>query len=50
MLTQTDKANDLAGRFGGGTSGGEFAPAGTPISGLAQEFGTPFYLYHGEMI
>ena len=49
MLTQTDKANDLAGRFGG-ESGGEFAPAGVPISGLAQEYGTPFYLYHGEMI
>ena len=49
MLTQTDKANDLAGRFGG-ESGGEFAPSGVPISGLAQEYGTPFYLYHGEMI
>ena len=49
MLTQTDKANDLAGRFGG-ESGGEFAPAGIPISGLAQEYGTPFYLYHGELI
>jgi diaminopimelate decarboxylase len=49
VLTQTDKANDLAGRFGG-ESGGEFAPSGVPISGLAQEYGTPFYLYHGEMI
>ena len=49
MLTQTDKANDLAGRFGG-ASRGEFAPAGIPISELAQEYGTPFYLYHGEMI
>jgi diaminopimelate decarboxylase len=49
VLTQTDKAHDLAGRFGG-ESGGEFAPAGIPISGLAQEYGTPFYLYHGEMI
>jgi diaminopimelate decarboxylase len=49
VLTQTDKANDLAGRFGG-ESGGEFAPAGIPISGLAREYGTPFYLYHGEMI
>jgi diaminopimelate decarboxylase len=49
VLTQTDKANDLAVRFGG-ASGGEFAPAGTPISELAQEYGTPFYLYHGEMI
>src|ERR671910_3624797 len=49
MPTQTDKANDLAWRFGG-ERGGEFAPAGIPVSGLAQEFGTPFYLYHGEMI
>ncbi|MDQ3865159.1 MAG: alanine racemase [Actinomycetota bacterium] len=49
MLTQTDKARDLAERFGG-KSGGEFAPGGIPISDLAQEYGTPFYLYHGEMI
>ncbi|MGH3108504.1 MAG: hypothetical protein ACRDN7_07885, partial [Rubrobacter sp.] len=49
MLTQTDKANDLAWRFGG-ERGGEFAPAGITVSGLAQEYGTPFYLYHGEMI
>ena len=49
MLTQTDKAHDLAERFGG-ESGGEFAPAGIPISRIAQEYGTPFYLYHGEMI
>src|ERR687897_693178 len=44
-----DKANTLAGRLGGGR-GGEFAPAGIPVSRLAQEYGTPFYLYHGEMI
>src|SRR5215203_3416097 len=49
MLTQTDKAQDLAERFGG-ESGGEFAPAGIPVSDLAQEYGTPFYLYYGEMI
>jgi diaminopimelate decarboxylase len=49
MLTQTDKAHDLAGRFGG-ESEGEFAPSGIPISRIAQEYGTPFYLYHGEMI
>jgi len=49
MLTQTDKANDLATRFGG-ELGGEFAPSGIPISRIAQEYGTPFYLYHGEMI
>lgn len=50
MLTQTDKAHDLAERFGGETADGEFAPAGIPISHIAREYGTPFYLYHGEMI
>jgi diaminopimelate decarboxylase len=49
VLTQPDKANDLAWRFGG-ERGGEFAPAGIPVSRLAHEYGTPFYLYHGEMI
>jgi diaminopimelate decarboxylase len=49
MLTQTDKARDLAERFGGEASG-EFAPSGIPISRIAQEYGTPFYLYHGEMV
>jgi diaminopimelate decarboxylase len=48
MLTQTDKAHDLADRFGGGTD--EFAPAGVPISEIAERYGTPFYLYHGEMV
>jgi diaminopimelate decarboxylase len=50
MLTQTDKAIDLAERFGGGTADGEFAPSGIPVSLIAREYGTPFYLYHGEMI
>jgi diaminopimelate decarboxylase len=50
MLTQTDKALSLAERFGGCTADGEFAPAGVPISWIAREYGTPFYLYHGEMI
>jgi diaminopimelate decarboxylase len=50
MLTQTDKALDLAERFGGGAADGEFAPAGVPISQIARSYGTPFYLYHGEMI
>ncbi len=51
MLTQTNKALDLAGRFGGASEdGGEFSPAGVPISEIAREFGTPFYLYHGGMI
>src|SRR5215218_514507 len=49
MLTQTDKAHDLAGRFGGERNG-EFAPAGVPVSEIARRYGTPFYLYHGEMI
>jgi diaminopimelate decarboxylase len=49
MLTQIDKAHVLAGRFGG-EDGGEFAPGGVPIGRIAEEHGTPFYLYHGEMI
>jgi diaminopimelate decarboxylase len=49
MLTQTDKARDLAERFGG-EAGGAFAPSGVAISRIAREYGTPFYLYHGEMI
>ena len=51
MLTQTDKALDLAARFGGADEqGGEFAPEGIPVSEIAREYGTPFYLYHGGMI
>jgi diaminopimelate decarboxylase len=49
MLTQTDKALDLAERLGGERDG-EFAPSGVPISEIAREHGTPFYLYHGETI
>src|ERR671920_336961 len=49
MLTQVDKAHVLSARFGG-ESNGEFAPGGVPISRIAEEHGTPFYLYHGEMI
>ncbi len=49
MLTQIDKARDLARRFGGERDG-EFAPGGVPISRIAEEYGTPFYLYHGGMI
>src|ERR687894_1588301 len=49
MLTQTDKALDLAERLGGGRDG-EFAPSGVLISEIAREYGTPFYLYHGETI
>jgi diaminopimelate decarboxylase len=49
MLTQTDKAQTLAERLGGWQDG-EFAPGGVPISQIAAEYGTPFYLYNGEMI
>jgi diaminopimelate decarboxylase len=49
MLTQTDKALDLAERLGGERDG-EFAPSGIPVSEIAQEYGTPFYLYHGETV
>jgi diaminopimelate decarboxylase len=49
MLTQTDKALELAERLGGERDG-EFAPSGVPISEIAREYGTPFYLYHGETI
>jgi diaminopimelate decarboxylase len=49
VLTQTDKARVLAERFGGEIQD-EFAPSGIPISRIAEDYGTPFYLYHGEMI
>src|SRR5919205_3884600 len=49
MLTQVDKAHVLSARFGGGRDG-EFTPGGVAISRIANEYGTPFYLYHGEMI
>jgi diaminopimelate decarboxylase len=49
MLSQIDKAYSLTERFGGGRDG-EFAPGGVAISRIANEYGTPFYLYHGEMI
>jgi diaminopimelate decarboxylase len=49
MLTQTDKAHDLAERLGGWQDG-EFAPGGIPVSQIAERYGSPFYLYHGEMI
>jgi diaminopimelate decarboxylase len=49
MLSQLDKAHSLAERFGGWQDG-EFAPGGVPVSRIAEEYGTPFYLYNGEMI
>ena len=49
MLTQQDKARALAGRFDG-NGGEEFSPGGVPISQIAEEYGSPFYLYHGEQL
>jgi diaminopimelate decarboxylase len=49
MLSQLDKAYSLAQRFGGERNG-EFAPGGVLISQIAERYGTPFYLYHSEMI
>ena len=49
MLTQIDKAKSLSERFGG-VRDGEFSPGGIDISKIAEEYGTPFYLYSGEMI
>src|ERR671917_686663 len=49
MLTQIDKAQTLADRFGGWREE-EFVPAGVPVGRIAEEHGTPFYVYHGEMI
>src|ERR687893_2692900 len=50
MLPKTDKPPARAGRSGVPTADGEFAPSGVPISRIARDHGTPFYLYHGEMI
>src|ERR687884_989400 len=49
MLTQIDKARSLAEGFGGWRDG-EFSPGGMPVSRIAERCGTPFYLYHGEMV
>ncbi len=49
MLTQQDKARALAGRFDE-NDGEEFSPGGVPISQIAEEYGSPFYLYHGEQL
>ncbi len=49
MLTQIDKARSLAEHFGGWRDG-EFSPGGVSVSRIAERYGTPFYLYHGEMI
>ena len=47
MLTQQDKVRALAGRFDE-NGGEEFSPGGVPISQIAEEYGSPFYLYHGS--
>src|ERR671921_386100 len=49
MLSQLDKAHALAERFGGWQDG-EFYPGGVSVGQIAEEYGTPFYLYNGEMI
>ncbi|MDP9456651.1 MAG: type III PLP-dependent enzyme [Actinobacteria bacterium] len=49
MRTQIDKAHDLGERLGGWRDG-VLAPGGVKVSEIAAEHGSPFYLYHGEMI
>ena len=49
MLTQQDKARALAGRFDK-NGGEEFSPGEVPVSRIVEECGSPFYLYHGEML
>lgn len=49
MSNQRDKALALVERFGGQRLD-RFVPARIPIEEIAERFGTPFYLYHGEMI
>jgi len=49
MSTQADKARSLAGRFGAGRDA-VFAPGGQPITELAERYGTPLYLYSGDLV
>jgi diaminopimelate decarboxylase len=49
MHSQRNKALRLMEHFGGKRNG-EFCPSGNPVSRLADEYGTPFYLYHGQII
>lgn len=49
MRSQRDKALDISKRFGG-VQAGRFTPGGIPLSRLVDAYGTPVYLYHGEMI
>ena len=47
--SQLDKAHAVDERLGGWRDG-EFSPGGIPVSRIAERYGSPFYLYHGEMI
>lgn len=49
MSTHSARIGRLVEAFGGARDG-EFTPGGRPISQLAATFGTPFYLYHGDLI
>ncbi|CAN5738131.1 type III PLP-dependent enzyme [soil metagenome] len=49
MSTQADKARSLAGRFGPCRSG-VFDPGGLLITELAERYGTPLYLYSGDLV
>jgi diaminopimelate decarboxylase len=46
--SQATKAISLVDRFGGSRDG-VFAPAGIPVTDLAARYGSPFYLYSGEL-
>lgn len=49
MHSQWDKSRELIEGFGG-IREGVFSPGGISLYQLADAYGTPFYLYHGEMI
>ena len=49
ITTQQDKIEQLAEHFGG-IEGNELTIGGYRVSDLAKEFGTPLYIYSGEMI
>ena len=49
MRTQSDKALGLVARFGG-EHDGVFTPSGISIAEIAEQIGTPFYLYDGGLV
>ena len=49
MLTQTDKALDLAQRLGGERVS-EIAPSGLPTPDIVRKIGISFYPHHGATI